>query len=194
VTIPRKPDVSEPPGLCQQENFAWVFDRYFGEVHGYVARRLGTHEADDIAAETFTIAFRKRASYDAASGSVRAWLYGIATREIGHHRRAEMRAYRALERATADLHEEDPQDRVAERVTATAAQGRLAAALAGLSPGDRDVLLLVALAGLSHAEVATALDIPYGTVGSRLNRARKQLRAALGGVSPADYREDWRHG
>ncbi|WP_342775759.1 sigma factor-like helix-turn-helix DNA-binding protein [Nonomuraea deserti] len=47
---------------------------------------------------------------------------------------------------------------------------------------DRDVLLLVALAGLSHDAIASALGIPYGTVGSRLNRARKKLRALLGEV------------
>lgn len=201
MTIPWKPGLAGPPdaGSIQQpprtpDEFAAVFDRYFAEIHAYVSRRLGDQAADDIAAETFMTAFRKRAGYDAARGSVRAWLYGIATRHVSRHRRDEMRAYRALERAAASLPEEDPQDRVAERVTAGAAQRRLAAAVAGLSPGERDVLLLVALADLSHAEVAAALEIPYGTVGSRLNRARAKLRAALGEASPTDYQEDRRHG
>jgi RNA polymerase sigma factor (sigma-70 family) len=54
-----------------------------------------------------------------------------------------------------------------------------------LSRGDRDVLLLVVLADLGYQEVAEALGIPYGTVCSRLNRARRQLRESLGGVNPA---------
>ena len=52
----------------------------------------------------------------------------------------------------------------------------LAGALADLPRGDREVLLLIALGGLSHGDVAAALGIPYGTVGSRLNRVRKKLR------------------
>ena len=55
----------------------------------------------------------------------------------------------------------------------------LVTALADLSDGDRDVLLLVAHAGLTYAEVAQALDLPVGTVRSRLNRARRIVRAAL---------------
>jgi len=171
------------------EAFAVVFDRHFHEIHGYVARRLGTSVADDIAADTFLIAYRKRASYDATVGSVRAWLYGIATRQISRHRRDEMRTYRAMRRAAgsplAEEHAADNTELVADRVTALTARRDLAVALAALSPGDRDVLLLVALAGLSHAEVAAALRIPYGTVGSRLSRARKKLRAALGAHHPA---------
>ncbi|WP_432923553.1 sigma factor-like helix-turn-helix DNA-binding protein [Microbispora sp. CA-135349] len=46
------------------------------------------------------------------------------------------------------------------------------------------MLLLVALAGLSYDEVAQALDVPFGTVSSRLNRARKKLRRALNGTNP----------
>jgi RNA polymerase sigma factor (sigma-70 family) len=60
----------------------------------------------------------------------------------------------------------------------------LAAALARLPSGDRDVLLLVALADLTYEEVASALGLKYGTVASRLNRARRKLREALGGVNP----------
>ena len=79
---------------------------------------------------------------------------------------------------------ESHDDRVADAVTAEQLGRQLAAALVDLGRGDRDVLLLVAISELSHQEVALALDIPYGTVGSRLNRARKKLRRALGGIDP----------
>ena len=61
----------------------------------------------------------------------------------------------------------------------------LATALARLSSGDRDVLLLVAIAGLDNQEVAQSLGIPYGTVCSRLSRARTRLRESFGGTNPA---------
>ncbi len=69
---------------------------------------------------------------------------------------------------------------------------QLAAALARLRPGDRDVLLLVAAGGFDYQEVALALGIPVGTVSSRLARARRKLREALGGVDPTDAQEDLR--
>src|SRR5918997_1700455 len=60
-------------------HFAAIYDRYFGEVYRYVAGRLGRDIADDLAAETFLIAFRRRDRFDPARASVRPWLYGIAT-------------------------------------------------------------------------------------------------------------------
>ena len=75
-------------------------------------------------------------------------------------------------------------DRVVERVAASEIGRQLAGALAALNAGDREVLLLTALAGLTHAEVAVALGIPYGTVGSRLNRVRRRLRAELARINP----------
>lgn len=162
--------------LRDPECFGVVFDRYFAEVHGYVARRLGRDAADDVAAETFLTAFRSRRRFDASRGTVRAWLYGIVTNHMSAYHRQEVRAYRALERAGMPGAEEEHADRVAERVGARAAGRELAGALAELPRGDREVLLLVALGGLSHADVAAALGIPYGTVGSRLNRVRKKLR------------------
>ncbi|TMR98187.1 RNA polymerase sigma factor [Nonomuraea basaltis] len=168
------------------ERFGEIYDRYFGEIHGYLGRRLDQQAADDLAAEVFLTAFRKRETFDSARGQVRPWLYGIATNLIGLHRRAEARRLRALQRS-ATVHrgaEHGHEERVVTRVDAVSAQGRLAAELRALSDGDRDVLLLSALAELSHEEVAKALDIPYGTVGSRLSRVRKKLRAALGGVNP----------
>ena len=74
---------------------------------------------------------------------------------------------RALARAGAERVTDDHEDRVVSRVAAEVVLPRLAGALARLSQKDRDVLLLVALADLSHQEVSEALGIPYGTVGSR---------------------------
>ncbi|MBO2439157.1 RNA polymerase sigma factor [Actinomadura nitritigenes] len=159
------------------ERFADLFDRHYRDIHRYVDRRLGADAADDIAAETFLIAFRRRAVFDPAHTSARPWLYGIATRLISRHRRDELRRYKAMARMrTADV-VESHESSVASAVDA--ASFGLSPALARLRHGDRDVLLLVALAELSYPEVAEALGIAYGTVCSRLSRARKQVRAAL---------------
>jgi RNA polymerase sigma factor (sigma-70 family) len=168
------------------ERFAAIFERYFGQIHQYLARRVGDKAADDLAAEVFVAAFAQRQRYDTARDCARPWLYGIATNMIGTHRRQEQRLYRALARSNASQVSPSDEDQVADRVSASAAGPALAAALAGLDPGDRDVLLLIALAGLDYQETAQALGIPYGTVCSRLNRARKRLRQALGGANPAD--------
>ncbi|GAA4207178.1 RNA polymerase sigma factor [Streptosporangium oxazolinicum] len=165
--------------------FAVLYDRYFVEIHRYAAGRLGSQIADDVAAETFLVAFRRRESFDPARGTVRPWLYGIATNLVAQHRRSEMRRLEALQRApvTGEA-DEGHEERVAARLAAAGVQGPLASALRRLPDGDRDVLLLVALADLSYEEVSQTLRIPFGTVGSRLNRVRRKLRTALGGVNP----------
>ena len=179
--------------LDDPDCFGVLFDRYFAEIHGYVARRIGRDAADDVAAETFLTAFRSRRRFDASRGTVRAWLYGIVTNHVSAYHRQEVRAYRAIELAGPDRAEEGHADRVAERVDARAMHREIAGALAGLPRRDREVLLLIALGGLSHADVAVALGIPYGTVGSRLNRVRKKLRG-LASVTPEIGQEDPGHG
>jgi RNA polymerase sigma factor (sigma-70 family) len=164
--------------------FSDVFDAYFAEIHRYAAKRLGPDAAADVAAQAFLEAFRQRRRYDPHRASVRTWLYGIATKVIGRHQRAELRALRALARLSPDRDRCEHADQVDERVSAEGLRGELAQAIAALPRGQRDVLLLVALAGLGHDEVAQALGIPYGTVASRLSRARTTLRRALGGTNP----------
>jgi hypothetical protein len=88
--------------LRQAEHFSHIYDRHFPGVYAYIASRLGPDEAEDLTAETFTDAFRRRASFDSARGTVRPWLFGIATRLVAQHRRAEARRYRALARITAE--------------------------------------------------------------------------------------------
>lgn len=170
--------------LNDPETFGAMFDAHFGEIHQYVAHRLGPDNADDVVSDTFLIAFRKRAQYDPARAAVRAWLYGIATKLVGKHHRQEARRLRALGRYGPDLDTPGHEERVTVRVSAQSLRRDLAVALAGLDQRDRDVVQLIALAGLSHEEVAAALGIPNGTVRSRLNRARKKLRSSLGGSNP----------
>ncbi|WP_370192311.1 RNA polymerase sigma factor [Streptacidiphilus sp. MAP5-52] len=160
------------------ERFALVYDAHYRAVHRYVAARLGADVAEDVAAEVFLTAFRKRGTFDPARGQVRAWLFGIATNLVGRHRRAERRHYTNLRAGETDA-ETGFEDTVADQVAALRLRPQLGEALATLARADRDVLLLIAVAGLSYAEVAQALSIPSGTVGSRMNRARTKMRRLL---------------
>ncbi|GAA4512091.1 RNA polymerase sigma factor [Actinoallomurus oryzae] len=174
----------------EPERFAEIFDRYYAEVYGYAERRLGPSLADDVAAETFLIAFDRRDRYDAAHSIARPWLYGIASNLISRHHRAETRHYRALTRVGPPGTVDGPADQALGRVDAQSNRGRLARALAAIPRGDRDVLLLVAWAGMTGEEAGRALDIPSGTARSRLHRARRKIRAALGGIDPTTIGED----
>ena len=173
--------------LEDPERFGTIFERYFRQIHQYLARRAGPRAAADLAAEVFVVAFSQRARYDLARDCARPWLYGIATNLAGTHRRQEERRYLALARTGASLVSPSDEDLIDDRVSALAARPALAAALAGLDRRDRDVLLLVALAGLSYDEVAESLGIPYGTVCSRLSRARRRLRDCLEDPESKEY-------
>ena len=164
---------------CDPEVFTEAYDRYFRAIYLYVAARLGTGPAEDIAAETFAVAFGQRDRFDPARGGLRPWLFGIATNLVARYRRAEARHYRALARARDMPSAGSYEDRVVAKVAARRLLPQLLAALAALSQGERDVVLLVAVSQLSHEEVAQALGIAAGTVGSRLSRARKRLHAAI---------------
>ncbi|WP_245899100.1 RNA polymerase sigma factor [Nonomuraea indica] len=165
--------------LRRPERFGVLFDRHHEAIHRYVHFRLGESAADDIAAETFLRAFRGRARYDLSRSDARSWLYGIASNLVDGHRRAEARRFRALARSAEVTDVMSHDERVVQRVAAAVMQPRLAAGLAALSPADRTVLLLVACAQLTYEEIAEALGVPRGTVGSRLNRARRKLRTSI---------------
>lgn len=170
----------------EPDAFAAIFDRHAPHIRRYLARRLDAQVADDLVAETFLAAFDKRQRYDRDRPDARPWLYGIATNLVAQHRRQEARRY---QRGHADGAAHDHADRVAAEVTAHAVRSLLVDALGGLSAEDRDVLLLVAWEQLSYEEVAAALAIPVGTVRSRLHRARRKVREALGGQNPTEVEE-----
>ena len=170
----------------EPDRFAALYDRYAAQLYRYAYRRMGAAAAaEDVVADTFLAAFRRRHSYDLGRPDARPWLFGILTRELGRHDRAERAHYRALARSASTSSPADsPAEDVDDRVAAGAIRTELAAALAALPARDRDVLLLVAWGDFAYGEVASALDIPVGTVRSRLNRARRKVRAALGDRAP----------
>lgn len=164
--------------LNEPEIFAGLFDRYAPLLHRYVTRRLGPSEAEDVVADTFLAAFQRRGAYDWGRPDARPWLYGIASNVIGKRRRTETSLYRAYIRS--GVHPAETADtQVEDGINTLAVNRPLARALLRLNQVDRDVLLLIAWVELSYQEVADALGIPLGTVGSRLHRARTKIRQAL---------------
>lgn len=159
--------------------FSQIFERHFRAVHSYLQRRCGTDVADDLAADVFLVAFRSRERYDPRWQDARPWLMGVATNLLRHHWRTEARQLRAYERLSADSASPSLADDSDARIDAERYHEALAGALSRLAPPDRDVLTLYAWAGLSYEEIAQSLQIPIGTVRSRLARARGQIREAL---------------
>jgi RNA polymerase sigma factor (sigma-70 family) len=163
------------------DRFRELFERHYPATLGFLRRRIGQEIAEDLAVETFALAFHRLDAYDLRRPSARPWLLGIATNLLRHHRRAERRRLFTYARSGVDPDQAfDPEFEAADsRATAEAGRPALALALAELRTEERDVLLLHAWADLGYAEIAEALGIPVGTVRSRLSRARRRVRERL---------------
>jgi RNA polymerase sigma-70 factor, ECF subfamily len=163
--------------LRHPEAFGEVFDRHWEAVHRYCRSRAGG-DGEGLAAETFRLAFDRRAGYDSGRADALPWLLGLATNLIRNHLRRLSRGERAARRLDAGP-AADHADAAIDRAEAELLGPALSEALDGIRAGERDILLLLAWNDLSYEEVAQALDIPVGTVRSRISRARLRLRARL---------------
>jgi RNA polymerase sigma factor (sigma-70 family) len=155
--------------LVDASAFAGVFDRHFRAIFRFLEGRVGVQLAEDLASETFVVAFRRRRSYDLSREDARPWLYGIATNLVREHRRAEERHLRALARMTESAPGQTPEH----------LDPGLSAALLELSHEERSLILLLAWADLTYEQLAHALEVPVGTVRSRVSRVRSKLSALL---------------
>jgi RNA polymerase sigma-70 factor (ECF subfamily) len=163
--------------LDEPEVFAELFERHLSLVYRFLSIRVGEQAAGDLAAETFTVAFRRRGDYDLARPDARPWLLGIATNLGRKQRRLERRREQALLRLARERAEsqQDP----ASRLDTPPELEILRATLEELPPEERDLLLLFGCVGLSYAEIAEALSLPLGTVRSRIHRLRHKVRGRL---------------
>jgi RNA polymerase sigma-70 factor (ECF subfamily) len=128
--------------------------------------------------DVFLTAFRNRESYDVSHRDARPWLFGIAVNVLRHNNRSEVRRLTRDDKAHR-ARSVDPDDDVAAAAESSIESERIRIALESLDERHRDVLLLIAGPGFSYEEVAQALNIPIGTVRSRVSRGREQLRALL---------------
>ena len=161
--------------------FGELFDRHATTMFRYFVRRVGPDEADSLLGELFRIAFEKRSGFDTERAEARPWLYGIASNLLARHRQGEARRLDATARlVNTAMAASDGFAEVDARLDAPRRWADVAAAIATLPQGERDTLLLFAWEGMPYDQIATALDVPVGTVRSRLNRARGRVRELVG--------------
>jgi RNA polymerase sigma-70 factor (ECF subfamily) len=167
--------------LAAPHRFAEIFDRHFATVYRFAERRVGRDQAAEVASETLARAFAKRGSFRPEAVDALPWLLGIASRLIRHERRRFVRYLAAIERVSAEIRTADHGDlgSVDRRLDAPAEWARMRAALLTLPDTDRELLLLVTWDELSYEEAAAVLDLPVGTVRSKLHRAKARLRELL---------------
>jgi RNA polymerase sigma factor (sigma-70 family) len=186
VVVSRRTDASIIAASRQDpEAFEELFGRYWPALHAFCCSRAGA-AGEDVAAETFRVAFDKRGRYDLGQPDGRAWLYGIAIRLLQHHFRHGRRQAAAIERSGRLLPHPE-RGGAASDLERRLLGPEVAAAVDGLSDEERDALLLWAWADLQYSEIAQALDVPLGTVRSRLNRARQRVRDYLHERNPDDH-------
>ena len=160
-----------------------VWNRYGTLVHTYCIRAINDRElAADCVQETFVSAWRSRDRFDAARGSLAAWLLGIARHRVHdtYRSRARTPAPQSGEHHAEDRVSTEPApDDLVERLL-------VADALQTLAPRSRQVVELAYYGGLSQSEIAERLDLPLGTVKSDMRRALLRLRDTVGeGASDA---------
>ncbi|HTO71053.1 MAG TPA: sigma-70 family RNA polymerase sigma factor [Myxococcota bacterium] len=161
--------------LAEPEAFGALYDRHAGAIFRYLGRRVGAETGEALAHDAFRIAFERRKAFDPERASALPWLYGIAANLLRKHRRAEARWRKASARMAAGGAAADG-GRSAAALEARELFGRVAAAVDVLPELEREALLLYAWEELSYEAIAEALEVPIGTVRSRLARARARLR------------------
>ena len=150
--------------------FADLYRETVRDVYAYVATLVGDRAAaEDVVAQAFERAYRKRRSFDARRGTARAWIFGIA-------RNAALDELRRRKRLASLLAEpaetgEDDAELAARRAT-------VRSALQGLEPRDRELVALRFHGGLSNAEIGRVLGVSESNAGTRLHRAMTKLREA----------------
>jgi RNA polymerase sigma-70 factor (ECF subfamily) len=153
-----------------KKDFEALYTRYAGAVRGYAMRRCDPETADDVVADVFLVAWRRR---DELPAEPLPWLLGTARHVLANHARGQSRRGRLLDRLAAEP----------RAAAAPAADGpdsaRLRAALATLSETDRELLLLMAWEGLELRQAAEVLELRPNTLAVRFHRARRRLSAAL---------------
>ena len=148
-----------------------IYQQCSGRVYALMVRIVGRQDADDLTQQVFLQMFRKLDQYGGGA-KLETWLYRLATNEALQHLRKKKR--QAVQPLVIEPSASDT-----NRLMESEKVQMLEVALTRIDPELREILSLKEEQNLSYREIAQSMDIPEGTVGSRLNRARKELRAEL---------------
>jgi RNA polymerase sigma factor (sigma-70 family) len=164
------------------EAFGMLFERHGQTIYNYCFRSVGSWAvAEDLVSIVFLEAWR-RVDKQLPRGKELPWLFGIATNVVRNRRRSERRYAAALRRVPQPSSEASFADDSDERIDDEELMGRALALLGRLPRREQEVFALCAWSGLSYEDAAVALQIPVGTVRSRLSRARARLQELDPGI------------
>ena len=140
-------------------------------VYRLIVRMVGIEDAFDVTQQAFLQVFRKINQF-AGRSQIATWVYRVAVNESLQH-------LRKSKRSKIQILEQEPMDRSPNCLESIEHRDLLEQALELLVPELKAAFLLREVEGLAYSDIAVALDIPEGTVGSRLNRARRELKQHL---------------
>jgi RNA polymerase sigma-70 factor (ECF subfamily) len=146
-----------------------LFTSYAADVFAFALRRTSRSAAEDAVAETFLVAWRR---FDSVPETPKPWLLGVARRVLANQRRSDGRQVALRARLGSSQPNVTDQDAPSDHT--------VLAALAALTPAERDAITLVAWDGLSAEEAATVLGCSRAAFYVRVHRARHRLVATLG--------------
>lgn len=169
-----------------ESSFGMVYDRYKHVIYrAALARVANMNDAEDVVAIVFLEAWRKRAEVRFVDGSLRPWLLVVMVNVTLSHQRSTRRYRRLLAKLPPADATPDPTHRLLDRMHAQNAASAIRTAIGKLNGRDRQIVELCLVEELSMAAAATALNVPVGTVKSRLSRIRRRLQADLGDYAPS---------
>lgn len=161
----------------EREAFSELYELYATAIHNHALRLTGDWStAEEVMSETFLAAWRGRGAVEAEGGSLRPWLFGIATNKARNADRSVRRRLAFLARRSEAETMDDFAEDVVGRVDDARRLAEVRRVLGRLRRHEREVIALCVWGGLDYAQAAEALGVPVGTVRSRLSRARARLR------------------
>jgi RNA polymerase sigma-70 factor (ECF subfamily) len=159
--------------LARRLRLERLFSEYAAAVRAYARRRVAVGAADDVVSEVFVVAWRR---LNEVPDDALPWLLGCARRIIANQRRAVRRQTALFDRLRQERGDPPPVHGTADSI--------LGEALAALTDGDREVLMLIAWEGLDPARAAAVMGCSRRAFAMRLHRARRRLAAAMVRVDP----------